>query len=90
MRQRFVCEMFSASAQATTNEALPLEADSSSSIDPQSAIVLNVDNRRDISSCKTNEVAFCASAGTTLGICRTSIYEELGLGQMNPLGGRIV
>ena len=89
MRRRFVSEIISVSARATTNKVLPLEAESSSSIVPQSAIVLNFDKRRDISSCKTNAVAFCTSAGTTLGMCRMSIDEELRVGQINHLGNRI-
>ena len=80
-----VSNVTSVSAQATTNNALPLEADSSSSIAPQSDIVFSSDRRRVISPCKTNAVAFCAPTGTTVGMYRMSIYEELGIGQTNYL-----
>ena len=68
VRLRFVSNTASASAQATINKTLPPEADSSSTIAPQSAIVLSFDRRRVISSCKTDAVAFCTSIGTTLGM----------------------
>ena len=78
---RFVSKTTSASAQTTPSRGLPLEADSSSIIEAQSAIVFSLDKRLIISSRRTKAVEFCALMGTMLGMYRMSMDEELQEGQ---------